>query len=55
MTASNIDILLVEDECTMAEPTATSLGQNGMRYSVLYVWDLDGHSTIGQVTEFDLG
>ena len=31
------------------------LGGNGRRYSVQYVWDLDGHANIGQVTEYDLG
>ncbi|MCU0508491.1 MAG: hypothetical protein MUC34_08820 [Anaerolineae bacterium] len=30
------------------------LGQNGRRYAVQYVWDLDGHANIGQVTEYDL-
>jgi RHS repeat-associated protein len=30
------------------------VGGNGQRYSVQYVWDPDGHATIGQVTEYDL-
>ena len=30
------------------------LGSNGRRYAVQYVWDLDGHANIGQVTEYDL-
>ena len=30
------------------------VGGNGRRYSVQYVWDLDGHANIGQVTEYDL-
>jgi RHS repeat-associated protein len=30
------------------------LGENGMRYAVLYEWDPDGHATIAKVTEFDL-
>jgi two-component system, OmpR family, response regulator ParR len=34
MTASNIDILLIEDDARLAELTATYLGQNGLRVSV---------------------
>ena len=30
------------------------VGQNGRRYSVQYVWDLDGHANIADVTEYDL-
>src|SRR6185436_1319027 len=30
------------------------VGQNGLRYAVNYVWDLDGHANIADVTEFDL-
>jgi RHS repeat-associated protein len=30
------------------------VGQNGRRYSVQYIWDLDGHANIGDVTEYDL-
>ncbi len=30
------------------------VGGNGLRYSVQYVWDPDGHANIGQVTEYDL-
>ena len=30
------------------------VGVNGRRYAVQYVWDLDGHANIGQVTEYDL-
>jgi RHS repeat-associated protein len=30
------------------------VGGNGRRYAVQYVWDLDGHANIGQVTEYDL-
>jgi DNA-binding response OmpR family regulator len=34
MTASNIDILLIEDDARLAELTAAYLGQNGLRVSV---------------------
>jgi DNA-binding response OmpR family regulator len=34
MTASSIDILLIEDDARLAELTATFLGQNGLRVSV---------------------
>jgi two-component system, OmpR family, response regulator ParR len=34
MTASNIDILLIEDDARLAELTATYLEQNGLRVSV---------------------
>jgi two-component system, OmpR family, response regulator ParR len=34
MTATNIDILLIEDDARLAELTATYLGQNGLRVSV---------------------
>ena len=34
MTASNIDILLIEDDARLAELTATYLGQNGLRVAV---------------------
>ena len=30
------------------------VGQNGRRYAVQYVWDLDGHANIADVTEYDL-
>ena len=30
------------------------VGPNGRRYAVQYVWDLDGHAKIAQVTEYDL-
>jgi len=30
------------------------VGQNGLRYAVHYVWDLDGHANIADVTEYDL-
>jgi len=34
MTASNIDILLIEDDARLAELTATYLAQNGLRVSI---------------------
>jgi len=34
MTASSIDILLIEDDARLAELTATYLGQNGLRVAV---------------------
>ena len=34
MNASNVDILLVEDDARLAELTATYLGQNGLRVCV---------------------
>ena len=34
MTASNIDILIIEDDARLAELTATYLGQNGLRVAV---------------------
>ena len=34
MSASNVDILLIEDDARLAELTATFLGQNGLRVAV---------------------